>query len=1747
MAIMLIATSMFTALAFLSDDKNIVDYNSDKANQKNTMILGEIPNCPDIQVIKYVKNDNFGDYEDISVDADLGDSVHFWIKVTNTGNVALNLQVNDSLPSGLSYNNDAMVNGMPEEPDDFTSPSSFYWKVEGVDPSETIDITFKADVVDEGEFENIAEAIGFIQQCKVINDTDDASVIVEPCVPGISIEKWVWNGSAWSDHADVMLGDIVTFNVSIYNPSDCYFIHFSGVVFDHLPDNLRYVNGSSTIFPEGHPGHPDGSGHSDPNLKFEDYVLEDNTVIWHRPPSIMPGEYLNFTYNAIAVDCDEGENIVTAHPEGFTLVDDYLEENILKPNRTALEECVNFIDNFYAGYPVEVSNADGLYDVSASVSVNVICEPCVPGISIEKWVWNGSAWSDHADVMLGDIVTFNVSIYNPSDCYLIHFSGVVFDHLPDNLEYIAGSSTIYPEGYINYTYSFIQDSNYFPGPSFSTPEQIELESNTVYWIRPPSIMPGEYLNFTYNAIAVDCDEGENIITAHPQGFTPVDYPGEDVSNQDGSYDVSASASVNVICGEPNISVVKSVKYNRCGEYNTTGIIISSDDWVTFKIEVTNTGDFPLNIKVSDSLPLGFTYANNAEVNEIPHEPDKVLYPLNGHIIYIWNLIDVQPGETVTITFEATVNVCGKIINLVDVVGIYGQYPAVSDEDEAYVFVSCPCIEIVKEANPSVIHSGDLVTYIYAVTNAGNVPLKNVVVTDDKLGVVYYVSGDVDGDGWLDLDETWIFNATANPTQDVCNIGTVTAEDELGKQVSDNDKVCVDVINPGISVVKTVSPCCVLPGGSATWNVTVENTGDVVLTGVYVIDNNVGVLDSMITLLPGEIKYYEYTTNPTIETTNNVQVNGTDPLDLEVIDLDDATVEICEINIDFDVEKEVKKNCFGLYGNYIYLHKNDWVTFKINVTNTGDVALNITICDVLPEGLVYNGYPRVNGAEVHPVNGCWAINNIEPGDTVSITFRAAVVTCGENINTATVTAVYDGYEPLVKEDNATVFVLCPGINIVKTANLSLVCTGEEVTYTYNVTNIGNASLRNVVVTDDKIAIVSGDGDGWLYPGETWFFTAVSVLCENTTNVGTVTAEDEFGKQVSDEDIVFVEVVDCEEPPQLGIEVIKKVKRNGCEEYTNITYVHQCDEVKFLLESTNTGEGTLSACVVEPECDWVSFLLKVRNTGEETLSVFVEDILPAGLTYMGDSYVDGIPVFPVVDGNIIVWDIGDVGFGETVEITFDATVDGQVCGSLINTVYVNGSYQDYPKVTDDDSAEVFVLCPGIDIEKTASQTIIQPGEEVTYTYELNNIGNCRLTNVVVMDDQGLVPIYVSGDTNVDDWLDVDETWIFTASTHLYESTTNIGTVTAEDELGKQVSDNNDAYVEVHECVCTPNISIDKKIFNGEIWVDSLSVESYSTNVTFKITIKNTGTCDLTNIVVIDTMKCGLDSSTDFSITPDEINNGQLTWYLEETLLPSQTISITFNATAHMNTSNEVLVTANSTYDQTPVSANDEVTITKEGEVPEEPILAYAPESLSFGQKLQNQTDAKTIEIWNDGTGTLTYELSKDCSWLELSKTSGTSTGGDGIIDIITVKINTTGLDLGVYTCNISITSNGGDGIVIVNVTVVDEEQPLPPTVNISKPASGKLYFRDKELFKLANTLLIGPIEIVADAESIDATITKMEVYIDDIMKFNDTNSSISFFFNEVIFGSHTIKVKAYDSNGLSTQKELDIRVFNFGRVK
>ena len=100
---------------------------------------------------------------------------------------------------------------------------------------------------------------------------------------------------------------------------------------------------------------------------------------------------------------------------------------------------------------------------------------------------------------------------------------------------------------------------------------------------------------------------------------------------------------------------------------------------------------------------------------------------------------------------------------------------------------------------------------------------------------------------------------------------------------------------------------------------------------------------------------------------------------------------------------------------------------------------------------------------------------------------------------------------------------------------------------------------------------------------------------------------------------------------------------------------------------------------------------------------------------------------------------------------------------------------------------------------------------------------------------------------------------------------------------------------------------------------------------------------------------------------------------------------------------------------------------------PLLSYDPEDLIFNVQI-NQTKSKMLEIFNAGDSILQYSLNESESYIDIDPVSGNSTGEH---DMITVEVNATGLNPGVYTSNITMSSNGGDAVVTVEVYVSDED--------------------------------------------------------------------------------------------------------------
>mgnify|MGYP003800420835 CR=1 FL=1 len=122
------------------------------------------------------------------------------------------------------------------------------------------------------------------------------------------------------------------------------------------------------------------------------------------------------------------------------------------------------------------------------------------------------------------------------------------------------------------------------------------------------------------------------------------------------------------------------------------------------------------------------------------------------------------------------------------------------------------------SNIPIISKGCPVTWTYKVTNDGNLPLSNLVLTDNKGANPVRSSGDIDNDNILDLTETWTYSASGTAINgDYSNTATVTANTgSTPATVTDSDTSWYRGLKIGVDAGPDQTIC--------------ENQGTISLTG-----------------------------------------------------------------------------------------------------------------------------------------------------------------------------------------------------------------------------------------------------------------------------------------------------------------------------------------------------------------------------------------------------------------------------------------------------------------------------------------------------------------------------------------------------------------------------------------------------------------------------------------------------------------------------------------------------------------------------------------------------------------------------------------------------------------------------------------------------------------------------------------------------------------------------------------------------
>jgi uncharacterized repeat protein (TIGR01451 family) len=1087
---------------------------------------------------------------------------------------------------------------------------------------------------------------------------------------------------------------------------------------------------------------------------------------------------------------------------------------------------------------VTVTYKDILNDMvtdSASWTVTILH----PGVSVSK---SGPAYAHD-----GDTITYTITVSNPSSSTTMYKVSVIDSILGT----LTGSFSASLAPLTSETKTF---SYNVPKPSADITNTVTVTykdnleqqtTNTASWT-VDVLHPDIHVTKSGPAYAYECDTIMYTITVTNTGdcklyaVSVTDTVLGTIWTGDLNTGATMTFTPSYTVPSPSTSVSNTVTatgHDTLGGLKGTASQIAS--WtVTIlhpTVEVTKSG--PAYAHEGDAITYTITVLNPSmdttmyKVSVV----DSVLGTLTGSFS-----ASLAPLASETKTFTYTVPTSsGDITNTVTVTYKDNLNQPIINTASWTVDVLHPGISVSKTADRTMAHEGETITYTITVSNTGDCPLHSVSVTDSLLGSIY--------SNGLDYGATKTFTVTytvPTPSGDISNTVTASGSDALGLGVSNTASWYVNVVHPGINVVKS-GPAYAHEGDTITYTITVSNTGDTTMTKVWVFDSVLGDISGSFsnTLAAGasETKTFSYNVpTPSDDITNTVTVTYKNGLSQPKTDTASWTVDVLHPGI------SVSKS------GPAYAHEGDTITYTITVTNTGDCPLySVSVTDSLL-GPIYN-------------------NGLAFGASKTFTVTYKIPSASGDISN-TVTASGSDVLGLGVSNTASWFVdvLHPGISVSKSGP-AYAHEGDTITYTITVTNTGDCPLYGVFVTDSLLGSIYSNG---LFNGETKTFTiscTVPTPSGDISNTVTASGSDVLGLGVSNTASWFVDVL------HPGISVSK----------SGPAYAHEGDTITYTITVTNTGDcplygvfvtdsllgpiynnglalgasktftvtytvpsasGDISNTVTACGSDVLG--LGVSNTASWTVDVLhpgisVSKTADKTMAHEGDSITYTItvsntgdcPLYSVSVTDTVLGSIYSNGLGFGVTKTFTVTyVVPSPSGDITNTVTAVGSDVLVRQVSDSASWYVNVVHPGINVVKSGP-AYAHEGDTITYTITVSNTGDTTMTKLSVADS---VLGDISGSFSNTLAAGASETKTFSYNVPASsDDITNTVTVTYKNGLSQPKIDSGSWTVDVLH----PGISVSKT-------ADKTMAHEGET-ITYRITLTNTGDCPLSSVSVIDSL--------------------------------------------------------------------------------------------------------------------------------------------------------------------------------------------------------------------------------------------------------------------------------------------------------
>lgn len=818
-------------------------------------------------------------------------------------------------------------------------------------------------------------------------------------------------------------------------------------------------------------------------------------------------------------------------------------------------------------------------------------------------------------------------------------------------------------------------------PNASNPGCVNDWSTT----EPASLSSVTALEFAYNGtVYVPSGAGINTFSIPYTVSTPANIAGKTAWNT-----VGTTAEPGV--GQPVMTAAES---SRTGLHAQAGLTVvkhaspttvsAVGETVTYTFSVTNDTSVALNAVTVDDVQ----DAPATSLTGGPTCPQPSLAP--------------GASEDCTATYSVTQADLdhGSISDSATVSGtpVSGS-PLVSDPSTATVAATqSPALKLAKSAAPTTVSNvGDSVTYSFLVTNSGNVTVNGVQIKEDSfsgdpaaLSAITCPATTLAPGAETTCTATYAVNQADADAGTVSNTAHATATGAGGGEADSlGSTATVSVTqNAGLSLTKSADPAGTLVVGQPiTYHYLITNTGDVTVRGVKIVEGAFTGSDPLpdsdvscpsTTLASGAQVDCTATYTPTQTDvdhgaiSNSATATGTAPNGDPVTSNESTVSSSATPNPALTMTKTASPTTVSSPG--------DTIAYSFIVSNAG----NVTVTGVGIAEETFSGTGDLSDISC-------PLTILAPGQNTTCTSTYSVtqkdIDAGSVTNTAKATATAPNGGVVESESSAAVTAtLSPALELTKKVSPTTVdAAGQTVTYTFEVTNTGNATLTGIAIDDPLVQSLCPTTP--LAPGDQLTCTATYTVTQqdmdagSVSNTATASGIDPAGTKTVSAESKAVFTVDAK--PALAL-------------------------VKTADATTDSKAGQL-----------VDYSFVITNTGNVT----VTDVTVAEDVFTGTGTLDD-PTCAA--GNAAL------APGAQVACTLEYTVTQKDVdtGSITNTAKATGTPFGSATTISSNTSTATVSEPAaaaVSLVKSADVTSVsKAGQVITFSFSVTNTGNTTLFN-------------------------------------------------------------------------------------------------------------------------------------------------------------------------------------------------------------------------------------------------------------------------------------------------------------------------------------------------------------------------------------------------------------------------------------